>query len=237
MRLADKIKDPFKKSLLVSFLSHLGLVLFLYLNGHFFFNNDEVIIKNAIQVDLVALPDKAKPQAKPKVKKAAAKKPSLKKKPKFNKKDQSSALKSLKAMSAIEKLKKQQQQQAERIQKITQALAEQKLKKGNIVNKTNSLTGLDRIKMNQFYEAVRIKVNTNFFVPSFLKNQQLSTKVLLKIASTGVVLSKTISQPSGNDIFDQAVMTSIDKASPLPAPPDRLKRRLEIEGFILGFPE
>lgn len=236
------IDNQFNRFISISVAIHIALVGVLYFKNKIFINSDQVLIKNAIQVDIVALPDKARPKAPPKV---AQKKPTVnlkKKKPKKNvKKNQSKAMQRLNALNAIDKLKKKQKEDEEKkqLEELKEKLAqkEPEQKKGNVITDADGLSGLDRIKMREFFSQVQSKMHENFLVPAFLKDKGFNTKVLLKADSSGNIIFKEISESSGNDIFDQAVLTSIDNASPVPAPPKVLQRRIEYEGFILGFPQ
>ena len=234
-----------KKFILYSMVTHVILILLITYQKQLFLDNEEILIKNAIQVDIVGLPEKEKPKVKelPKQPPPPPKKVVLKKKKVPNtkkiKESQNHAVDRLKAMNAIEKLKKQQEliEQQKKIAETREQFEEAKEKKGNVISDASGLTGLDRIKMQEYYESIRSHVQSYFSVPSFLVGKGLNTKVAIRIDSNGIVISKSILQSSGSVIFDEAVLSSVETASPLPKPPERLQRRLENAGFVLGFPE
>jgi TonB family protein len=51
------------------------------------------------------------------------------------------------------------------------------------------------------------------------------------------VIKKVLAKSSGNEIFDDSVMASVEKASPFPAPPKRLVNVFLVDGIQLGFPD
>lgn len=108
-------KDSFQRFLLISFLAH-GIFIIAFSLKPLIFSSERIEIKNAIQVDIVGLPEKVKPKPlpaeknePPKVKikeKNAKNKNSEKKKIKDIKNKQADALKRINALAAIEKSKK-----------------------------------------------------------------------------------------------------------------------------------
>lgn len=240
----EKKDSVFKKFILYSCVFHIVLALILIYKD-VVFKSDDIVLISAIRVDIVDLPDKVKPKpaavSKPAPKAKPAPKPKPKPKKKFSAKSQNRAFESLKARQTIEKMKKQQAaiEKAKQLANAEKELEreQQKIKKGNIISDSSGLSGLDRLKMNEYYEQVRVHIHSHFEIPSFLMNQNFNAKAVININSLGQVLVKSILESSGHEIFDNAVLTAIDNASPLPPPPDRLKRQLEKDGFILGFPE
>ena len=59
----------------------------------------------------------------------------------------------------------------------------------------------------------------------------------MKITPQGFVKYKKIVSSSGNESYDDLVLSTVDKASPFPTPSDKFKDILSSEGFVLGFPE
>ena len=67
----------------------------------------------------------------------------------------------------------------------------------------------------------RIHIRQNWVVPPSFRNQPLRTSILVELdASGGVVGEPRIVKRSGNPWYDDGVVRSIQKASPLPAPPE-----------------
>ncbi|MEZ4871755.1 MAG: hypothetical protein R2827_05805 [Bdellovibrionales bacterium] len=57
--------SKFKKFLIASLAGHIAVVIALNISP-FWYSDDDLIIKNAIQVDVVGLPEKKKPKLPPK---------------------------------------------------------------------------------------------------------------------------------------------------------------------------
>ena len=63
----------------------------------------------------------------------------------------------------------------------------------------------------------------------------LKAVVLIRIGSSGALLSETLARSSKNNLFDQAVVLAIKKAAPFSPPPDNLRAALESSGVALEF--
>lgn len=240
-------EDPFRKFLVISVAIHFILGLSFLLKAAFF-PSDPIDIRTAIRVDVVGMPDKVetpkakakpkppkqvkiseKPQAKPKPRpKPIVKKP---KKPTVNlnkaKSDQEKALERLKALEAIEKMKEETQKQE----------AVEQEYKGNVISSGSSLTGLDRIAFEKYFDDMQVHVKQQWNLPTWLASANLKGVVAVKIDERGYVIDRVITKPSGNDVFDNLVLETVDRASPFPPPPNRLKNVLRLNGFQLGFPD
>jgi outer membrane biosynthesis protein TonB len=67
----------------------------------------------------------------------------------------------------------------------------------------------------------RIHIRQNWVVPPSFRNQPLRTSILVELDSGGAVVGEPrIVTRSGNPWYDDGVVRSIQKASPLPAPPE-----------------
>jgi colicin import membrane protein len=218
------------------------------------FPADPIDIRSAIRVDVVGMPDKveaptpskvanapkvklpepAKPQPTP-----AKVMPPPKAEPKVNlnkaKSQQEQALERLKAMEAIERLKSEAAAEENEKKKAYTAAARQI--KGNAVSAGNSLSGLDRIAFEQYFDDLQTHVKQHWNLPTWLASANLKGVVVVKIDARGFVLNRAISVSSNNQVFDNLVLETVDRASPFPPPPDRLKNVLQYNGFQLGFPE
>jgi outer membrane biosynthesis protein TonB len=67
----------------------------------------------------------------------------------------------------------------------------------------------------------RIHIRQNWVVPPSFRNQPLRTGIQVELDSSGAVIGEPqIVKRSGNPWYDEGVVRSIQKASPLPAPPE-----------------
>lgn len=244
--------DSLSRPLCISLAAHFGLLSLFFLKMTFF-PAQPIEIKRAIRVDLVGMPDKVvEPKPAPAVaeapkappvqetpapkveKKVEAKKPApkvaAKKKadPKKIEKSQESALSRLKALAALEKIK----QEAEAAEVAAEAPV-----KGNQVSKGNSLTGLEQIEYDRYFDQVEQLLYTHWLLPEWLINAGLRAQALVLVDKTGHVIKKEIIKSSGNPTFDAHVIAAIEKAAPFPAPPARLQGVLADQGFVFNFPE
>lgn len=245
-------EDSFQKYLLLSLGLHISVFLFFTVRL-FLFPSEPVLFQSALRVDLVALPDKIpaagqvpRPSATPelpekKVEPAPTKpspeptvnlnpvKPETKKiDEKKIKKGQSESINRLKQMSSIEKLEEQfRQDEADKARTF----------KGNAISKGSELTGLSRLEHDAYVSDVERHVHNFWSLESWLANKNLKAQVRVRFDSQGRVTFKQLVKSSGNPAFDDAVMATVDKASPVPAPPEKFVRLLENEGILFGFPE
>lgn len=60
-------------------------------------------------------------------------------------------------------------------------------------------------------------------------------KININISSSGAVLSKSLARKSGDPIVDAAAMRAVDRASPLPAPPESIRDFVSKHGLQVGF--
>jgi hypothetical protein len=67
----------------------------------------------------------------------------------------------------------------------------------------------------------RIHIRQNWVVPPSFRNQPLRTSIQVELDASGAVVGEPrIVGKSGNPWYDDGVVRSIQKASPLPAPPE-----------------
>lgn len=244
--------DNFSRQITISVILHVALFLFFAVKAAFI-PSDEMLIRNAIRVDMVALPDKpASPTAPaeappaPKVvpveAKAETKKPdpvAPKKIEKVEKKDdlkkiqenQRKALEQLKAQAAIDKMKNEMADKNAKPNPKPPTFA------GNVINKGDSLTGLEKIEFDRYFGDLEKKLKQHWNLPGYLVEAQLKAQALVMIDSTGQVLKRQIVKSSGNDVFDGQVLAAVDAASPFPVPPARLKDVLAFKGIVFNFPD
>lgn len=231
-------------------------VLFFFTVTTYIIGPAEVMMPQAIRVDVVGLPEKnqtlpetpkaqekPEPATKPKNKlppketapPPAPKAPTIPSKD--TKKAMQDAIKKLqreaKAQSAIEKLKEQMAQDKA---KEKAAATKAKLIGGNKVSEGNSLEGLESIDFDKYLAELQSRLNANFEIPQWLADGNYTAVVVIHIDQRGYVTKKTMTKSSGNNVFDTIVMGTIDKSSPLPPPPDRLRGRLATTGIPVKFP-
>ena len=243
-------QDDFSKAIAVSITAHVVLALGFLLQVAFF-PSENMIIPEAVKVDLVALPDKAppekvakvaepepaKPEPAPTPTPAPKPKPIPRAKPEAPKVDltkkQSDAFAKLRQQEALEKLKKAAQPKPT----PTPAPVEEPIvAKGNFISDGTSLSGLNRLSFDKYYGELRSRIQGNFKVSNFLLEAGYKAQAFVKIDQFGQIVERGIVKSSGNAIFDGQVLASIEASNPLPEPPDRLKQVLRSNGIILRFP-
>lgn len=147
---------------------------------------------------------------------------------------QNSALKRLEAMRRLE-----DEAAAAKEAKKAAALASASpgIVRGNEISPGSSLTGIAKLENDSYLTSIDKHVKQHWDVPNFLANAALSASVVIFLDERGNIVKKNMVKSSGNQIFDQTVMTALDKASPFPAPPRKLVNIFMVDGVQLGFPE
>lgn len=254
--------DTFGRNIAISFGLHIAVVLVIFFQA-VLIPREPLELRNAIRVDVVGLPEKiekpaelkpkpetpqAEPPPPPKPKlppKEATPEPTMKApvmpkpSPTAKKVDlekaQTESLKKLKAMSALDKIKEQlaeeKSKEKDKNAKPTQVV------KGNAVNEGNSLTGLEKLDFERYFDDLKTKVRGRWNIPEWMADAKLKAAVLVMIDERGYVVKKVFRRSSGNVVFDNSVIAAIESSSPLPPPPKRLQGLLETNGIVLNFPE
>lgn len=246
--------DPIKRNILISAGLHLVLVAIFAVKAAWV-PSDEVLIRSAIRVDVVGLPDKVKSpapeaakdtpkpappkvEAKP-VPKAEAKPPAVpavkkdKLDPKKIESKQEEALKRLKAQQAIENMRREVDEKD-----AQERAAKAQTFKGNQVSPGDGLTGLERIEFDRYFGTIESQIRANWNLPGWLAQQDtLKAQALVLIDAAGQVIKRQVLKSSGNEVFDAQVLEAIDRSSPFPQPPDRLKSVLALRGIVFNFPD
>lgn len=234
---ALKQDDQFLKHVGVSFVLHISVVL-IFTVKVFLFPGDISVEEPALRVDLVALPDKlpSQPAASSRAepvppKKAARAEPAEKTvilNPKAdNKKKQKDALNKLKQMSALENLEKE----------MKQAKAQPQTFKGNQLSAGSSPRGLERIQHDSYVADITNRIRAHWAIPQWLANRKLRARIRVRVDDKGNIVGKEVVQSSGDASFDEAALSTLEKASPMPKPPEKIQRFLAFQGFVVGFPE
>ncbi len=78
---------------------------------------------------------------------------------------------------------------------------------------------------SDYYSAVESRVRQQWIFPESL-DKDLETVVSIKINRDGRVIVEKIEKGSGNTLFDRSVIRAINKASPLPPPPQEMEMGL-----------
>lgn len=233
--------NSFTSAIVASCLFHIAVVS-IFIVKTTFFPSEDLIIASAIRVDMIGLPDKAKPKPKLVAKKKSVKKAAKKKsKPvkKTTKKSfkkiksaQQRAFEKLNALNALEKIesdinsKEVEEQTTEKKQEF----------KGNKITDGSNLEGLTKVDFNRYYESMSSKVRNNWSLPQWLADANLKAQAVIFLDENGALIKAKILQSSGNSIFDETVLNALSKASPFGEPPVRLKSILRDSGIVFRFP-
>lgn len=102
---------------------------------------------------------------------------------------------------------------------------------GGITRETASIAPQIKAYLNRLDEAVR----SAWVVPRALvdNREDLMVQVRITIETDGSVSSIVVERPSGNSLFDDSVIRAIQKASPLPVPPEELREGRDY--YEVGF--
>lgn len=244
--------DRFERALLISLSAHCVLAALLFLRA-VFVPDESIAIRNAIRVDVVGLPQKIKdleeplppakeesapaapekvepaPKAKAEVKPEAPTIPNPNAKKADLAKSQKKALEELKRLSALERIKDQ-------LAKGKSPEAGKQVA-GNKLSQGNSLTGLDKLEYDRYFDEISQKMRANFSFPQWLADAGYKVQVQVLVDERGYIIRKFIVKSSGNDVFDAKAIEAVEASSPLPAPPQRLQGPLSTSGITLGFPQ
>lgn len=248
-------EDQFSRNLFLSLAFHVGLLLVFSIKT-LFFPSQPLVLQDSLRVDLVALPDKITPQTKavtkPKPEPTPEKTPpSLEPKPKPRpkpsqpkvnlkkaKKQQESALQKLQALAALDRLKKEQPKAVPKEPaKKESSPPPETTYKGNVLSAGTSLTGVNKLQHNQYLSKIKEHVKNNWFLPEWLTKENLKAQVRIRINESGQLIEQSFVNASGNKEFDQRVVQTLENSNPFPAPPEKFKDILEVDGLVLGFPE
>jgi colicin import membrane protein len=75
-------------------------------------------------------------------------------------------------------------------------------------------------ELARWHREVKILVTRAWIVPAGFRSEALVAHVEVDLSPTGDVLGTRVAKTSGNPWFDESVERAIEKASPLPAPPE-----------------
>jgi colicin import membrane protein len=250
--------DYFKRFLFISTLLHLSLFL-IWLVQNFLSPSEPISYQKAIRVDMIGLPDKVTSQEIPKPSSKANEKKTAQSEPdkiendlkEQNKKESRSDIQDktrvhsqlrptksnlgsskISQLSALDKIEKLMEEEENR-----NKLLRQMVFKGNAIVDGNSLSGLNKIEAEDYVNLVEAHVRSFWRLPQWLAASKLRAKALVKWDSRGMPVLIQIIESSGNDEFDQIVMDTLQKAVPLPEPPEKFALIMRRQGVVFGFPE
>lgn len=241
----------FKGSLKWSLIAHVSIAVVFGVKAAFF-QSEPIDYSAAVRVDIVALPDKLDPNnvsfEKPKDKTAETPQNSAEKtQPKIVEKSsepnainldkakskQKEALEKIKKMSAIDKIKndmEREKAEKEALKRVVQV-------KGNILSPGTALTGLNRVQHEAYISDLDRHVKERWSLPEWLAKRDFKAQVRVRLDEGGKILSREIVRSSGNQSYDDMVLTTIDQSAPFPRPPEKFVAIVSVQGILLGFPE
>ena len=239
----------FKKSLQYSLAAHAFILLFFTVKA-FIIPSEKIDYSTAVRVDIVALPDKLSPDTqlapkeeaqeikeKSETKTKSDSKTEKKTEPeaislKKTKTKQQEALDRLKKMSALEKIKNEveiSKKRAEALEKISQV-------KGNVLSVGSSLTGLNKLQHDEYVGILDQHIKQNWTKPKWIE-KELRARVRVKIDENGQILSRELILSSGDPIYDETVLNTVDASVPFPKPPEKFVAIVAARGILIGFPD
>ncbi len=243
-------QDDFSKSIRWSLLGHIIVGALLVFRA-VFFPSEVIHVQHAIRVDMVGLP--AKSQTLPNVPKPVATPADLKlpppapipiampkKLPDVSKMDpkkidlrkaKSAEEDAIKRLEAFKKLAEMSKARAQAHATPAAPI------RGAVLAAGSSITGLNKIDYDSYLDRLDEKVKSNWNLPSLLKNQNLTASVMVYIDSSGNIVKKQIKKSSGNSVFDEKCLESIERSGPFESPPSKLTNILAVDGIEFGFPE
>ena len=156
-----------------------------------------------------------------------------------NKTKQKDAMAKLKQMSAFEKIQQQELAEERKKQELAAAAAAAKAKqiKGNQISSGSQLSGISRLQADNYIGDVERQIRQNWVLPQYLAKKNLKAQVRVRFDEKGQIISAQIVKSSGNPTFDEIVIDTVQKSSPVPPPPEKFVRLFNLEGVLFGFPE
>ncbi len=112
-----------------------------------------------------------------------------------------------------------------------------KLFKGNQLSSGSELTGLSKLNNDNYVASVKKHIYDNWSVPEWMSGKDLSAQVLVRYDDRGNLIFRQMTKSSGNPSYDENILETLQKSSPVPAPPEQLAKIISKEGILIGFPE
>ena len=190
-------------------------------------------IKQEPSVSSVAVPPKNKFEVPMSEKTAVTEKKNANSLKKENlSKERLQAMKSLKQWQALAAIESQVHQQEANLKQLRQLVF-----KGNKIIDGSSLTGIEKLEIEEYVDKVEAHVKSYWTLPQWLARKKLRAKALVKWDSRGIPTMIQIIESSGNDEFDEIVIVTLQKATPFPVPPEKFILMVRQQGVLFGFPE
>lgn len=225
-------EPEFKKTLLASVVFHISIALVFTVKAVFFPTEIPEYVPT-MKVDIVGLPEKRTPEEK------ISPLSEPKTEPTSTKKDP--PLQKNKTKDILDNFKREQKNK-DILEKFKKRISDSqkpatKTIAGNQVSPGTSLRGLDKIDFDNYVGSVDSHVKAYWVLPEWMLSQNLTAVVNIKIDRNGQIIEKIFVKKSGNKSFDDYVEAALEKANPLPPPPDRLSDLVALRGITFGFPE
>lgn len=147
------------------------------------------------------------------------------------KQKQKDALARLKKLSAVDKIKQDLKNEAA-ARPVAKAAA-----KPRIVAAGSALSGLDRLDANNYLAQLDQSIKNSWTLPQWLLKKPFKARLLVKINSSGGIISANVIAGSGNQSYDEYCLQAVNKAAPFPKVPDKLSEKFSVDGVVVGFPE
>jgi TonB family protein len=242
-----------KEYYLKSLLLHSGIVIMLFfiplLMKSFRGEPKAIIVREAVRVDVVAMPKftvnelkqinvEAK-EEQPAVKEESPSKNNsdieLKKEGKVDLTNLLSNLSKRKVSIKAKRVKPQKKSYAGLKNLENLVLEGNKLSKGTAL--VGDLRDQGRLEDYESY-AVSIvpSVRRNWKLPSYLLDKDYKCRIKLYIDENGKIIGQKLIVPSENSEFNQRAMTAVRLSSPLPIPPKVITSKVKVRGVVLAFP-
>lgn len=160
-----------------------------------------------------------------------------------------------KQLSAKAKKEKQEAEELKKLQELQKSLSQNYLKDeslknipkqgegreilaGNIKSEGYSVTGDIATQKDAFQAEIRKHFYKFWNAPGWMKaSGKFSTKILVRLAPDGRVLSQEFLERSGSEEYDSLAAKAVSDASPFPKPPADLLRNVMEDGIVCGFPD
>lgn len=221
----DFRRQDFRRMLKFSIAGH-ALLSFGFVTSSFFAPS-AVMLPSVLMVDLVAAPPAAKPAPK-----AAAVAPAPKPRPKQVVLPEHANIPKSRAKPSrevvLEPKPKVEKSLDDLMNEFREDLGETPAETAPVTETavqqpTAAGTGVGKVISAEemaWRRAVRTKVTNNWVVEPGFRLQSLRTDVMVLLNASGDVMGTRFVERSGNPWFDASVERGIDKASPLPVPPE-----------------
>ncbi|MFT3706807.1 MAG: TonB family protein [Archangium sp.] len=90
----------------------------------------------------------------------------------------------------------------------------------------------------KYYGLLRSVVKRNYDVSNTIdeaERRRLRAEVAFRIGNAGELIDVDVTKPSGNELFDEAVLAAVKKAAPFTPPPEHIRDELKKNGVAIVF--